>query len=72
MRGHGRWDEGDCLGFLCSEDRLRLIEAPWDTLCEEDIPITREERALLVRGMWSIHPARPLTSSVRPCRGDAS
>ena len=25
----------------------RLIEALWDTLSEEDIPVTREERALL-------------------------
>ena len=32
---------------LSPEDRLRLIEALWDTLSEEDIPVTREERALL-------------------------
>ena len=28
-------------------DRLQLIEALWDTLSEEDIPVTLEERALL-------------------------
>ena len=32
---------------LSPDDRLRLIEALWDTLSEEDIPVTREERALL-------------------------
>ena len=32
---------------LSPSDRLRLIEALWDTLSEEDIPITPEERALL-------------------------
>ena len=32
---------------LSPDDRLRLIEALWDTLSEEDIPLTREERALL-------------------------
>ena len=28
-------------------DRLQLIEALWDTLSEEDIPVTPEDRALL-------------------------
>jgi len=28
-------------------DRLQLIEALWETLSEEDIPVTPEERALL-------------------------
>ena len=28
-------------------DRLELIEALWDTLSEDDIPVTPEERALL-------------------------
>ncbi|MEK7861424.1 MAG: addiction module protein [Chloroflexota bacterium] len=32
---------------LSPGDRLQLIEALWDTLSEEDIPVTREERALL-------------------------
>ena len=32
---------------LSPSDRLRLIEALWDTLSEEDIPVTPEERALL-------------------------
>ena len=32
---------------LSSGDRLRLIEALWETLSEEDIPVTPEERALL-------------------------
>jgi putative addiction module component (TIGR02574 family) len=32
---------------LSPSDRLQLIEALWDTLSEEDIPVTREERALL-------------------------
>ncbi len=32
---------------LSPGDRLRLIEALWDTLSEEDIPVTREESALL-------------------------
>ena len=32
---------------LSPGDRLELIEALWDTLSEEDIPITPEERALL-------------------------
>ena len=32
---------------LNPDDRLRLIEALWDTLSEEDIPLAREERALL-------------------------
>ena len=32
---------------LSPGDRLRLIEALWDTLSEEDIPVTREEGALL-------------------------
>jgi putative addiction module component (TIGR02574 family) len=32
---------------LSPGDRLRLIEALWDTLSEEDIPVAPEERALL-------------------------
>lgn len=32
---------------LSPSDRLQLIEALWDTLSEEDIPVTGEERALL-------------------------
>jgi putative addiction module component (TIGR02574 family) len=32
---------------LSPGDRLELIEALWDTLSEEDIPVTPEERALL-------------------------
>ena len=32
---------------LSPDDRLQLIEALWETLSEEDIPVTREERALL-------------------------
>ena len=32
---------------LSPDDRLQLIEALWDTLSEEDLPVTREERALL-------------------------
>jgi putative addiction module component (TIGR02574 family) len=32
---------------LSPDDRLRLIEALWETLSEEDIPVTPEERALL-------------------------
>lgn len=32
---------------LSRGDRLELIEALWDTLSEEDIPVTPEERALL-------------------------
>jgi putative addiction module component (TIGR02574 family) len=32
---------------LSSGDRLRLIEALWETLSEEDIPVTPGERALL-------------------------
>ena len=32
---------------LSASDRLQLIEALWDTLSEEDIPVTPEERALL-------------------------
>jgi putative addiction module component (TIGR02574 family) len=32
---------------LSPSDRLHLIEALWDTLPEEDIPVTPEERALL-------------------------
>jgi putative addiction module component (TIGR02574 family) len=32
---------------LSPEDRLQLIEALWDTLSEEDVPVTPEERALL-------------------------
>jgi len=32
---------------LSPSDRLQLIEALWDTLSEEDIPVTPEERALL-------------------------
>lgn len=32
---------------LSPSDRLQLIEALWDTLSEEDLPITPEERALL-------------------------
>ena len=32
---------------LSPGDRLELIEALWDTLAEEDIPVTPEERALL-------------------------
>ena len=32
---------------LSPGDRLRLIEALWDTLSEEDIPVTQEERTLL-------------------------
>ena len=32
---------------LSPDDRLRLIEALWETLSEENIPVTAEERALL-------------------------
>lgn len=32
---------------LSPSDRLQLIEALWDTLAEEDLPVTPEERALL-------------------------
>lgn len=32
---------------LSPSDRLQLIEALWDTLSEQDIPVTPEERALL-------------------------
>ena len=32
---------------LSTGDRLQLIEALWETLSEEDIPVTPEERALL-------------------------
>ena len=32
---------------LSLSERLELIEALWDTLSEEDIPVTPEERALL-------------------------
>ena len=32
---------------LSLSERLQLIEAPWETLSEEDIPVTPEERALL-------------------------
>ncbi len=32
---------------LSPRDRLQLIEALWDTLSEEDLPVTTEERALL-------------------------
>lgn len=32
---------------LSPGDRLQLIEALWDTLSEDDIPLTPEERALL-------------------------
>ena len=32
---------------LSPNDRLELIEALWDTLSDEDIPVTTEERALL-------------------------
>ena len=32
---------------LSPSERLQLIEALWDTLSEEDIPVTPEERALL-------------------------
>jgi len=32
---------------LSPTDRLQLIEALWNTLSEEDIPVTPEERALL-------------------------
>jgi putative addiction module component (TIGR02574 family) len=32
---------------LSPTDRLQLIEALWDTLSDEHIPVTPEERALL-------------------------
>ena len=32
---------------LSLSERLQLIEALWETLSEEDIPVTPEERALL-------------------------
>ena len=32
---------------LSPRDRLQLIEALWDTLSDEDVPVTAEERALL-------------------------
>ena len=32
---------------LSPSERLQLIEALWDTLSEEDIPVTPEEQALL-------------------------
>jgi putative addiction module component (TIGR02574 family) len=32
---------------LSPRDRLQLIEVLWDTLLEEDLPVTAEDRALL-------------------------
>ena len=32
---------------LSPRDRLQLIEALWDTLSDEDVPITAEEKSLL-------------------------
>ena len=32
---------------LSLKDRLQLIEALWDSLSEEDVPVTSEDRALL-------------------------
>jgi putative addiction module component (TIGR02574 family) len=32
---------------LSPTDRLELIEALWDTLSDEDLPVTPEDRALL-------------------------
>ena len=32
---------------LSPADRLQLIEALWNTVSEEDLPVTPEERALL-------------------------
>jgi putative addiction module component (TIGR02574 family) len=32
---------------LSARDRLRLIDALWDTLSEEDIPVAPDARALL-------------------------
>jgi len=32
---------------LSPDDRLRLIDALWETLSEEDIPVTAEGRVLL-------------------------
>ena len=32
---------------LSPSDRLELIEALWDTLSDEDVPVTLEQRALL-------------------------
>ena len=32
---------------LSPRDRLELIEALWDTLSDEDVPVTPEQRALL-------------------------
>ena len=32
---------------LNAVDRLQLIEALWETISEEDVPVTPEERALL-------------------------
>jgi putative addiction module component (TIGR02574 family) len=32
---------------LSPSDRLELIEALWDTLSDEDLPVTPEDRALL-------------------------
>jgi putative addiction module component (TIGR02574 family) len=32
---------------LSPSDRLELIEALWDTLSDEDLPVTPEERAVL-------------------------
>ena len=34
---------------LSPSERLQLIEALWETLSEEDIPVTPEERALDAR-----------------------
>jgi putative addiction module component (TIGR02574 family) len=32
---------------LSAHDRLELIAALWDTLSDEDVPVTAEDRALL-------------------------
>ncbi|MGH7355642.1 MAG: addiction module protein [Candidatus Rokuibacteriota bacterium] len=32
---------------LSAQERLELLEALWDTLSDDDIPVTPEERALL-------------------------
>jgi putative addiction module component (TIGR02574 family) len=40
---------------LSVADRLQLIEALWNTVSEEDLPVTAEERALLDARLGDLH-----------------
>ena len=49
---------------LSPRDRLALIAALWDTLSDEDVPVTAEDRALLDTRLADFEARSPLSGSI--------